>query len=227
MHACLTPLSHWAATVDDKLRTAFAREFPKCLGTFAGVLNFLAWVAVIRSHVTGICDCFEMFKKFVKQIFSQNSHGVVAGASNPSRIHLNLVSVSQKVREIWDKFVRDWRPMKLNYDWLETKMGIWHSGRESRASVVRLPRECRTTTARDSRYMYANSRRTLAIFTAIFVRHTQMCREVLIQCDSKWKLSFIRNFVSPTSRQQSQPSEILVWMSWARPCENVSYAIFD
>ena len=40
-----------------------------------------------------------------------------------------------------------------------------------------------------------------------------MCRIVPIQCDSKWKLSLIRviyrNFVSPTSRQRSQPSEIL------------------
>ena len=40
--SCLKPLSHWAATVADKLRKAFAREFPKCLETFAGVLNFLA-----------------------------------------------------------------------------------------------------------------------------------------------------------------------------------------
>ena len=31
--ACMTvkPLSHWAAAVGEKLRTAFAREFPKCL----------------------------------------------------------------------------------------------------------------------------------------------------------------------------------------------------
>ena len=31
--ACTTvkPLSHWAAAVGEKLRTAFAREFPKCL----------------------------------------------------------------------------------------------------------------------------------------------------------------------------------------------------
>ena len=35
----LKPLSHWAATVGDNLRTAFAREFPKCPETLAGVLN--------------------------------------------------------------------------------------------------------------------------------------------------------------------------------------------
>ena len=33
------------------------------------------------------------FKKFAKQIFSQNRHRVVEGVSNPSRI-LNLVSVT-------------------------------------------------------------------------------------------------------------------------------------
>ena len=93
---------------------------------------------------------FKMFNKFARQIFSQNSHRIVAGVSNPSRILLNLVSVSQKVWGMWDKFVRGWRPMKLNYDWLETKMRIWHSGRE-----------CRTTIARHSCYMYANSRRIL------------------------------------------------------------------
>ena len=30
------PLSHWAATAGDKLRTAFAKEFPKCLEKFTG-----------------------------------------------------------------------------------------------------------------------------------------------------------------------------------------------
>ena len=39
-----------------------------------------------------------------------------------------------------------------------------------------------------------------------------MCRNVPIQYDSRWKLSLIRdfsrNFVSPPSRQQSQPSAI-------------------
>ena len=170
---------------------------------------------------------FWMFKKFARQGFSQNSHRVMVGVLNPSRILLNLVSVSQKVREMWDKFVRCWRPMKLNYVWFETKrqarvsydyrasvarqsrlmyansrriltdwetkMRIWHSGRETGASV-----------ARHSRCTYANSRRTLAIFTAIFVRHTQMCRQIQIQCDSKWKVSLIRafsrNFGFPTSR---------------------------
>ena len=77
-------------------------------------------------------------KKKKKKIFSHNSRRVVAGISNPSRILLNLVSVSQKVREIWDKFVRGWRPMKLNYDWLETKMRIWHSGRECRTTIARV-----------------------------------------------------------------------------------------
>ena len=43
---------------------------------------------------------FLMFKTFAKQIFSQNSHRVVAGVSNPSRILLSLVSASQKVREM-------------------------------------------------------------------------------------------------------------------------------
>ena len=129
-------VSHWAATVGDKLRMAFAREFPKCLETFAGVLNFLAWVAGSRSRVVGFLN---MFTKFARQIFSQNSHRVVAGVSNPSRTLLNLVSVSQKVREMWDNFVRGWRPMQLNCDWLETKMRIWHSGRETGANCPGTP----------------------------------------------------------------------------------------
>ena len=124
---------------------------------------------------------FKCSKKIAKQIHSQNSHRVVASFSNPSRILLNLFSVSQKVREMWDKFVRGWRPMKLTYDWLETKMRIWHSGRE-----------CRTTM------------RTAGELWQYLQQYS---------CDSKWKLSLIRvfsrNFVSPTSRQQSQPSEIL------------------
>ena len=95
----LKPLSHWAAAVGDKLRTAFSREFPKCLETFAGVLNFLACVAVIRSNIVEFA-IFLMLKKFAKQIFPLNSHRVVAAVSNPSRILLNLVSVSQKVREM-------------------------------------------------------------------------------------------------------------------------------
>ena len=42
--ACTTvkSLSHWAAAVGEKLRTAFARQFPKYLQTLAGVLNFHA-----------------------------------------------------------------------------------------------------------------------------------------------------------------------------------------
>ena len=83
-----------------------------------------------------------------------------------------------------------------------------------RASIARVSYDNRASVARHSRFMYASSRRTLAICTAIFVRHTQMCCKVLIQCDSNWKLSLIRvfscNFVSPTTRQQSQPSEIPV-----------------
>ena len=65
-----------------------------------------------------------MFKKFVRQIFSQNSRIVVAVVSNRSRTLLNLVSASQKARQMRDNFVRDWRPMKLNCDWLEKKMII-------------------------------------------------------------------------------------------------------
>ena len=238
----LKPLSHWAATVGDILRTAFAREFPKCFETFAGVHNALALspyfiglrllatncerhsrghfqnvskrsrVFSTSSHESQWFDymslefaIFKMIKKFARQFVSKNSHRVVAGISNPSRILLNLVSVSQKVREMWDKFVRGWRPMKLNYDWLETKMRIWYSGRE-----------CRSTIARVSRDIRATCMRTLAIFTAIFVRYKQIRRKVPIQCDSKWKLPlirvFYRNFLSPTSRQQSQPSEILAWV---------------
>ena len=90
-------VSHWAATVRDKLRTTFAREFPKCLEMFAEILYFLALVAGPRFCVAGILN---MFKKFARQFFSQHSHRVVADVSNPSRTLLNLVSVSQKVREM-------------------------------------------------------------------------------------------------------------------------------
>ena len=90
-------VSHWAATVGDKLRTAFAREFPKCLETFAGVLNFLAWVAGYRSRVAGILN---MFKKFARQIFSQNSHRVVAGVSNPSQFSFRESESARNVRQL-------------------------------------------------------------------------------------------------------------------------------
>ena len=86
-------VSHWAATVLDKLRTAFAREFPKCFEMFAEILYFLALVAGPRFRVAGILN---MFKKFARQIFSQHSHRVVAGVSNPSRTLLNLVSSVRK-----------------------------------------------------------------------------------------------------------------------------------
>ena len=141
------PLSHWAVTVGDKLWTAFAREFPKCLETFAGVLNVLVWVSVIRLRLWNL-QFLGTFKTFAKQTLSQNSHRVVAGVSNPSRILLNLVSVSQKVREMWDKFVRDGQPMKLNYDWLETKMRIWHSGHECHTTITRVSCDIRATCMR-------------------------------------------------------------------------------
>ena len=88
---------HWTAFIGDKLLTAFAMALPKCLETFAMVLNCLARIAGPRSRVARILN---IFKIFVRQIFSQNSHRVFAGVSNPSRILLNLVSVSQNVRNV-------------------------------------------------------------------------------------------------------------------------------
>ena len=88
---------HWTAFIGDKLLTAFAMAFPKCLETFEMVLNCLAPVIGPRSRVARILN---MFKIFARQICSQNSHRVFAGVSISSRILLNLVSVSQNVREM-------------------------------------------------------------------------------------------------------------------------------
>ena len=44
--------------------------------------------------------------------------------------------------------LRGWRPMKLNYDWLETEMKIWHSGRECRTTIARVSRDIRATCMR-------------------------------------------------------------------------------
>ena len=65
---------------------------------------------------------------------------IVTESSRLSRTLLNLVSVSQKVWQMWDNFVRDWRPMKLNCDWLEKKMIICPGTPES-ATKLRFNRE--------------------------------------------------------------------------------------
>ena len=84
--------------------------------------------------------------------------------------------------------------------------------RESRATVARVSRECRPSVARHVCELPANFGLNFAgsscDIRATFVRHTRT-----------WKISLIRvfsrNFVSPTSRELSQPSEILPLQSYA------------
>ena len=169
---------------------------------------------------------FLMFKKFARQIFSQNSHRVVAGVSNPSRILLQFsFRESESARQLCE--------------WLatyETKMTDCRQNIPG-ASVVRLSRECpvtfalyvcehqanfdcletkmrtwhtghecRTTIAWESRDIRAICMRTAGELWQYM--YSQMCRKVSMQCDSKWKVSEIRVF-SRSLCLLSQLSEIL------------------
>ena len=83
-----------SATVVDKLRPAFAREFLNGLQPFVGVLIFLASVARLRSRVAGILN---MLKHKSRAKFYLK---IVTESSLVSRTRLNFVSVNQKVREM-------------------------------------------------------------------------------------------------------------------------------
>ena len=58
----------------------------------------------IRSHVAGICDFLKHVKKkkkkIARQIFSQNSHRVVTGVSNPSQFSLRESESARYVRQL-------------------------------------------------------------------------------------------------------------------------------
>ena len=95
-------VSHWGVTVGDNLQTAVAREFLKCLKTFVGVINSLAesqgFAQVLREFWT--CS-----NKFVQQIFSQNSHRVVAGVLNPSQFSFRKSESVRNVRQLCEELV--------------------------------------------------------------------------------------------------------------------------
>ena len=90
-NVCVKPLSHWVATVGDKLRTAFASEFPKCRRCSQFPHMSRSDSLTCRWNLR----FFKKLKKLAKPIFSEKSRRVLAGVSNPSLILLNLVSVSQ------------------------------------------------------------------------------------------------------------------------------------
>ena len=91
--------SHWAATVGDKLRTAFASDFLKCLKTFVGfsLSSRESQGFALVSLEIGICN---MFKQIREQIFTQNSHRVVAGVPNPSQFSFRESESARNVRQL-------------------------------------------------------------------------------------------------------------------------------
>ena len=137
---------------------------------------------MIRSHVAGICDFFKCSKKKKKKDHktnllskkSQSRRKCLEPVSNLSQFSFRESERARYVTQICERLST-----------YETKLRLIGDKNENLTFRARVPRVCRTTIARYSRYMCANSRRTLLMFTAILVQHTQMCRKVPIQCDSK------------------------------------------
>lgn len=77
-------ISHWAATLGDKLWMVLARAFWEYLKTFMGVLSFLAWIVGIHSSVA------EMFNTLARQIFLLKYSELLP----VSRTFLDLVSIT-------------------------------------------------------------------------------------------------------------------------------------